>query len=91
MGFNVYKMAAKESVVEHIVDEYVHIEKRLLKDKTIPPVEYSQKVAAMNYLKHLLKTITAENDEYIQEKIDEGYERLRKEEESDLYEEGNDD
>ena len=91
MGFNVYKSAVKESVVEHIVDEYVWIEKRLLKNETIPPVEYSQKVAAMKYLKNLLKTITAESDEYIQEKINEAYERLKKEVEIDIYEEGNDD
>lgn len=91
MGFNIYKIAVKESVVEHVVDEYVRMENRLLKHETIPPVEYSQKIAALNYLKNLLKTITAESDEYIQEKIDEGYERLRKEEESELYEEGNDD
>ena len=87
---NIYKIAAKEAVADHIADEYVQIERRLLKDKAIPAEEYAQKTSAMNYLKNLLKTITAETDESIQNRIDEAYERLRREEEIDFIEEGDD-
>lgn len=88
---NIYKISAKEAVVSHIVDEYIQIEKHLLEDKTIPAEKYAQKTSAMNYLKNLLKTITAETDESIEARIDEGYERLRKEEEIDFIEENDED
>lgn len=84
---NIYKISAKEAVASHIVDEYIQIEKHLLKDKTIPAEKYAQKVSAMNYLKNLLKSVTAETDESIEARIEEGYERLRKEEEVDFIEE----
>jgi hypothetical protein len=84
---NIYKISAKEAVVSHIVDEYIQIEKHLLEDKQLISSEkYAQKTSAMSYLKNLIKTITAETDESIQSRIEEGYERLRKEEESDLLE-----
>ncbi len=79
---NKTKVAYKTTIVNFIVDCYVELAQNITNiQKYIPETDLNQEMSTLKYLKNLIRTITAETDEEIEERIREGKERFDKLEE----------
>ena len=77
---NKYKEAYKEEIVADIVDKYVKLEYSINStkpdDSQVATNTLNQKLATLKYMKNLLRTITAEEDVEIDQRIEEGRSRF---------------
>lgn len=81
---NKTKAAYKTTITNFIVDCYVELAENITNiQKYIPDTDLKQEVSTLKYMKNLIRTITAETDEEIEERIKEGKERFNKLEEED--------
>ena len=81
---NKTKVAYKTTIVNFIVDCYVELDANVISAQgCLPETELNQEISTLKYMKNLIRTITAESDEEIDERIKEGRERLYKSEEED--------
>ena len=75
---NKYKEAYKEEIVSDIVDKYVKLDittSRSQNNGTISDIVLNQKLSTLRYMRNLIKTITAEGEEEIDQRIEEGRDR----------------
>ena len=71
---NKYKEMYKEEIIEDIIDKYVKLEIAISNSQGATNA-LDQKFAALRYMKNLIKTITAEDENEIEERIKDGYKR----------------
>lgn len=79
---NKYKEAYKEEIVSDIVDKYVKLDISISNSPSMANA-LDQKLSTLKYMKNLIKTITAEEEEEIDHRIKEGYIRFRNTEEEE--------
>lgn len=77
---NKYKEAYKEEIVSDIVDKYVKLDVAISNSQGMTNA-LDQKFATLKYMKNLIKTITAEDEEEIDQRIKDGYSRFYNKEE----------
>lgn len=83
---NKYKEAYKEEIVSDIVDKYVKLDittSRSQNNGTISDIVLNQKLSTLRYMRNLIKTITAEGEEEIDQRIEEGRDRYCDEDEEE--------
>lgn len=77
---NKYKEAYKEEIVSDIVDKYVKLDVAISNSQGMTNA-LDQKFATLKYMKNLIRTITAEDEEEIDQRIKDGYSRFYNKEE----------
>ena len=83
---NKYKEAYKEEIVSDIVDKYVKLDittSRSQNNGTISDIVLNQKLSTLRYMRNLIKTIAAEGEEEIDQRIEEGRDRYCDEDEEE--------
>jgi len=79
-NMNKVKNAYKETIVRFIVENYVELDKEIQSSQgAMPENVLNENFATLKYMKNLIKTVTNESAEEIDERIKEGYETFKME------------